>query len=185
MADLAVEAGRRQDADADVGAVPRKIVGLTACGKIGGNAPVVGVDPLGMAGPAQSLKSADVGADEGLGIAADTVDGGARLLQVLGRTIDTSLICDIQDVLVRGARTGRGGAGHDNHTSADLFAAGGIHLDVMDAPVHPVDHQPDPFGHLVAAKPFVEHPANDALGRVLSVQDVARGMAILRQPFAL
>ena len=55
MANLAVEAGRRQDADADVGAVPRKIVGLTARGKIGG-------------------------------------------------------------------------AGHDDHASADLFGAGGIHL---------------------------------------------------------
>jgi hypothetical protein len=70
MANLAVEAGRRQDADADVGAVPRKVVGLTARGEVGGDAPVIGVNPLGMAGPAQSLKSADVRANEGLGIAA-------------------------------------------------------------------------------------------------------------------
>ena len=63
--------------------------------------------------------------------------------------------------------------------------SGGIHLDVMHAPVHPVDHQPNPLAHLVAAKPFVEHPTDDALGRVLAVQDVARGMAVLRQPFAL
>ncbi len=55
----------------------------------------------------------------------------------------------------------------------------------MHTPVHAVDHQPDPLAHLVAAKPFVEHAADDALGRVLAVQDVARGMAVLRQPFAL
>ena len=109
----------------------------------------------------------------------------SRPLQMLGRTIDASLTGDVQDVAVCGARPGRGGAGHDDHASADVFGAGGIHLDVMHAPVYPVDHQPDPLAHLVAAKPFVEHPADDALGRVLPVQDVARGMAILCQPFAL
>ena len=71
MADLLVKAGRRQDADADVRAVPRKIVGLTALGEIGGDAPVIGVDPLGMAGPTQRFQPADVRANEGLGIAAD------------------------------------------------------------------------------------------------------------------
>jgi hypothetical protein len=35
MADLLVKAAGRQDAYSDVGAVPRKIVGLTALGKIG------------------------------------------------------------------------------------------------------------------------------------------------------
>jgi hypothetical protein len=43
---------------------------LTACGEIGGDAPVIGVDPLGMAGPAQRFQPADVRANEGLGIAA-------------------------------------------------------------------------------------------------------------------
>src|SRR5450631_1561816 len=185
MANLAVEAGWRQDADADVGAVPRKIVGLTARGEIGGNAPVIGVDPLGMAGPTQRFQPADVGANEGLGIAADTVDGSSRPLEMLGRAIDASLTCDIQDVAVCGARSGRGGTGHDDHASADLLGEDGIHLDVMHSPIHPVDHQPDRLAHLVAAKPFVEHAAENTLGRALSVQDVARGMTVLRQPFAL
>jgi hypothetical protein len=43
---------------------------LTACGEIGGNAPVIGVDPLGMTGPAQHLQPANVGANEDHGIAA-------------------------------------------------------------------------------------------------------------------
>src|SRR3979411_1127681 len=98
---------------------------------------------------------------------------------MLGRAIDASLTCDIQDVAVRGARTGRGGAGHDDHASADLPGTGCIHLDVMHAPVTAVDHQTTPLAHLVAAKPFVEHAADDALGRVLSVQDIARWMAVL------
>ncbi len=126
-----------------------------------------------------------MGADEGLGIAADTVDGSSRPLQMLGRTIDAFIAGDIHDVAVCGSRPGRGGAGHDDHASADVLGAGGIHLDVMHPPVHPVDHQPDPLAHLVAAKPFVEHAADDALGRVLAVQDVAPGKAVLRQPFAL
>src|SRR5229473_2367606 len=100
-------------------------------------------------------------------------------------TIDASFTGYVDDVAVRGARPGRGGAGRDDHASADFLRAGCIHLDVMHAPVHAVDHQPDPLAHLITAKPFVEHTADDALGRVLSVQDVARWMAVLRQPFAL
>jgi hypothetical protein len=52
VANLVVEAGRRQDAYSDIRTVPRKIVGLTARGEIGGDAPMIRVDPLGMAGPA-------------------------------------------------------------------------------------------------------------------------------------
>src|SRR6266700_6232652 len=104
---------------------------------------------------------------------------------MLGRAIDASFTGYVDDIAVRSTRTGRGGAGHDDHASADLLGAGDIHLDVMHAPVHPIDHQPDPFAHLVAAKPFVEHAAIDAFGRVLSMHDVAGGMSVLRQPFAL
>jgi hypothetical protein len=91
----------------------------------------------------------------------------------------------VDDIAVRSTRPGRGGAGHDDHASADLLGAGGIHLDVMHAPVHPIDHQPDPLAHLVAAKLLVEHAADDALGRVLSMHDVTGGMSVPRQPFAL
>src|SRR5450631_2487610 len=104
---------------------------------------------------------------------------------MLGRAIDTSSTGYVDDIAVRGARSRSGRTGHDDHASADLLGAGGIYLDVMHAPIHPVDHQPDPLAHLVAAKPFVEHAADDALGRVLAMQDVAARMAVLRQPFAL
>jgi hypothetical protein len=104
---------------------------------------------------------------------------------MLGRAIDAYFTGYVDDIAVCGTRSGRSGAGHDDHASAGLLGEGGIHLDVMHAPIHPVDHQPNPLAHLVAAKPFVEHTACDARGRVLAVQDVARGMAVLRQPFAL
>src|SRR5450631_4102003 len=104
---------------------------------------------------------------------------------MLGRAIDAYFTGYVDDIAVCGTRSGRSGAGHDYHASAGLLGEGGIHLDVMHAPIHPVNHQPNPLAHLVAAKPFVEHTADDALGRVLAVQDVARGMAVLRQPFAL
>ena len=45
------------------------------------------VDPLGMTDAAQRFQRADVGVNEGLGIAADTVDGSARPLKVLGGAI--------------------------------------------------------------------------------------------------
>src|SRR5882762_7975872 len=102
--DLLVKAVVRQDAYSDIRTVPRKIVGLTVRGEIGGDAPVIGVDPLDKAGPTQRFQPANVGANEGLGIAADTVDGGSRPLQMLGRAIDAFLPCDIQDVAVRGTR---------------------------------------------------------------------------------
>src|SRR5450756_555262 len=104
---------------------------------------------------------------------------------MLGRAIDASLPGYVDDIAVRGAWSGRGRARHDDHASADLLGAGGIHLDVMHAPVHSIDHQMNSLAHLVAAKPLVEHAACDALGDVFAVQDVAGGMAVLRQPFAL
>ena len=76
MADLLVKARRRQDADPDVRTVPGKIIGLAPLEEIRGHAPMIGVDPLGMAGPAQRLQPADMGADERFGIASETVDGG-------------------------------------------------------------------------------------------------------------
>jgi hypothetical protein len=42
---------------------------------------------------------------------------------------------------------------------------------VMHAPVHPVDHQMNPLARLVAAKPFVEHAADDALDAGRSARD--------------
>src|SRR4051812_44058957 len=182
MADLLAKASGRQDADPDVGAVPREIVGLTALGKIGGGAPVIRIDPLRLAGPAQRPPPAGMGAGERLRIAADAVDGGARPLQMLRWAIDAFLTGDIQDVAVCGALPRRRGAGRNDHASTDFLGAGGIHLDVMHVPVYPIDHEPDPLAHLVAAQPLIEHAADDALCRVLAVQDVARRVAVLRQP---
>ena len=80
---------------------------------------------------------------------------------------------------------GRAGAGRHDHAPADFLGAGGVQFDVMDTAVHAVDDQPDALAHLVAAQPLVEHAADNALGRRLAVQDVARGMAVLRQSLAI
>ena len=81
MADLPVKAGGRQDADADVRPVPREIVGLAAL-TVGRDAPAIGVDSFDVAGPAQRLQPSDMGANEGLGITPNAVDGGSRPLQM-------------------------------------------------------------------------------------------------------
>ena len=91
MADLLVKAGRRQNVDADVRAVPREVIGLAALGEIGGDAPMIGVDPLDMAGPAQRLQPADMGADEGLGIAAERSMATSARSRCGGRAIDAAL----------------------------------------------------------------------------------------------
>src|SRR5258708_15912460 len=179
MANLLVKAGGRQHAYSDVCAVPRQIVGLAALGEIGMDAPVIRVDPFGMARPAQGLQPADMGANKSLRVAADAVDSSSRPLPLLARAVDTFLTGDISNVAVCGARPWRGGAGRDDHAPADFLGPGGIHLDVMQTPVHPVDHQPHPLAHLIAANPLVEHTANDARGRILAVPDGACGRAVL------
>ena len=88
---------------------------------------------------------------------------------MLGGAIDALFTGDIHDIAVSSARRGWSGTGDDDHAAADLLGTGGIHLDVMHTPVHPVDDKPDPFAHLVAAKPLVEHAADDSLGRTLSM----------------
>jgi len=97
---LAVEPGGAVAADllfkveggkcADPKAVPAlaEIVGHAAVGDILGDAPVIRVDALHMAGPAQGLQAADMGADESLRVlalafkaVADDVDVPARLVE--------------------------------------------------------------------------------------------------------
>jgi hypothetical protein len=68
MADLLVEARGTEDADPDVRPVPRQIVGLTSLEKVGRDTPMVGVDSLDMAGPAQCLQPADVGTTKASGL---------------------------------------------------------------------------------------------------------------------
>ena len=79
-----------------------------------------------------------------------------------------------QDVAVRGTRAGRPRAGRHDHAPLDLLGSGRVHLEVMDTPVHAVDHQPHPLAHLVATQALVEHPADDRLCRLLPMQDIAR-----------
>ncbi len=53
----------------------------------------------------------------------------------------------------------------------------------MDPPVHTVDDEPHPLTHLVAGQPLVEHPANDRLGHLLTMKDIAHDRAGARQSF--
>ena len=67
---------------------PWLIVGHAAVGDILGDAPVIRVDALHVAGPAQGFQAADMGADESLWVlalafkaVADDVDVPARLVE--------------------------------------------------------------------------------------------------------
>src|SRR5258708_12894851 len=138
MANVLGKAGGRQHAYSDVCAVPRQIVGLAALGEIGMDAPVIRVDPFGMARPAQGLQPADMGANKSLRVAADAVDSSSRPLQMLGRAVDTFLTGDISNVAVCGARPWRGGAGRDDHAPPHFLPPARTHLHVIQTPVHPL-----------------------------------------------
>src|ERR1019366_7251029 len=154
VADLPVKAGGRQDADTDVRTLAGEVVSLAARGKVGGNAPVIGVDPLDMAGPAQRFQPADMGADESVRVAAHVFDSVVRPLQMYGRAIGALRIGDIHDVAVGRAWTGRAGAGRYDHAPANLLGARGVQFEVVNTPVHTIDDQPDAFAHLVVSQPL-------------------------------
>lgn len=64
-----------------------------------------------MTSPARRLQPADMGANEGLWVAAEAVDGSSRPLQTFGRTIDAFVTCNIHNIAVCGARPRRGAVG--------------------------------------------------------------------------
>jgi hypothetical protein len=103
---------------------------------------MVGVDALGMTDAPQRLQPADVGADERLGIAADAIYRGSGALQMSRRTIDAFPISHVHDVSIGRAGAGWSRANGQDHAATDLLGAGSVHLNVMDAPVHAVDHEP-------------------------------------------
>ncbi len=138
----------------------REIVGLPALGQVGRDPPLVGVDPLDVACPAQRLQAPHMGSDVRRGITAQTLDGADGLLQ-MHRPADRCLPCRQSPGCCgpRCADPPRPELRRHNHASLDILGADRVHLEVMDAPIHAVDHQPDPLTHLVAAQPLVEHTA--------------------------
>ena len=83
MADLLLETRGRENGDPAHRPVAREIVRLPAFGKVGWNAPLVGVDPLDMAGPSQCLQSPNMRTDVSRRIATQTLDGANGLFQML------------------------------------------------------------------------------------------------------
>ncbi len=183
MTDLLLEPSRREHGHPTGRAVPSEIVGLTALDQVGRNAPVVGIDSLDMACQPQRLQAPDMGSDVSRRIAAQTLDGTDGLLQMRGRPIDALLTGDGQDVAIRCAGSGLTRARRHDHAPLDILRSSRIHTEMVDSPVHTVDDEPHPLAHLVAGQPLVEHPANDRLGHLLTMKDIARDGASARQSF--
>ena len=87
----------------------------------------------------------------------------ADALQMPARPVDAVVLAGIDgDVAVGGPRPGDGGSRPRRSCPGRPPRRGpDPHLDVVDAPVHAVDHQADPLAHLVAGQALVEHPADD------------------------
>jgi hypothetical protein len=73
-AHLAVEVQRGQRAVAEILRTAGSVIGNAPLGDVVGDSPMVGVDALDMAGPAQGFQPADVGTDEGVRVAVALLD---------------------------------------------------------------------------------------------------------------
>jgi hypothetical protein len=88
---------------------------LPAFDNVGGDLPVVGIDPLDMASPSQGLQAADMATNEGFRILL-SLKAVADALQVPARPVDTIVLLGTgRDVAVRGPWTGDNGCHFDDH----------------------------------------------------------------------
>ena len=179
-ADLGLEIKRREGADGKSVAAPAEVVAHPTLGDVGGDAPLVGVEPLDMAGPAQRLQAADMGADESLGVAADALDLFARPLQMRARTVDACLAGHVGDVQISRPRMGNRRRHLDDHAPPNVLDAGRIsELKMMDPAVHAIDDQIDPLAHLIAGQSLAEDTADNRLGGPAAVGDILADAAFL------
>lgn len=70
-----------------IAALP-EVIGLSAFNDVFGDLPMIGIDPFGMASPAQCLQAADMGAHISLGVLALAFEVVTDALQVPTRPID-------------------------------------------------------------------------------------------------
>ena len=95
-----------------------------------------------MPGLAQRLQAADMGADKGLGVAADALDLFACPLQMGARAVDACLAGHVGDVQISRPRTSNHRRRFDNHAPPNVLDAGRIsELKMMDPAVHAIDDQ--------------------------------------------
>ena len=149
-----------------------------------GHLPMVVIDPLDMSRPPQRLQTADMEVDERLGILVLLLKAVLDTRQMLARAVDPAFLRGIdRDVAVSGSWAGHGGNRLHDHAAPDLLDAGGVSkLQVVDAPVDTVDHEINPFAHLVASQPLGQHAADDALVHRAAMADILADPARLGQP---
>src|SRR5579863_7311139 len=94
---------------------------------------MIGIDPLDLAGPAQCLKSSDMGTHESFGILALPLKAVANTFQVLARPVDAVALGSIgSDVAVSRSWTRDNWGRFDDHVPPHLFdPVRVLELDVM------------------------------------------------------
>ena len=138
-----------------------------------------------MAGSAQRLQPADMGADESFRVATNAWMA-ARSLQMRVGSIDACLVRHVGDVEV-GRPRARGHRAHLNdHAPAHVVDAGRIgELQMMNPAVHPIDDQIDLFAHLVAGQPFADDAADDRLRQLAGVEQILVYAALVGEAVAV
>ena len=119
---LPVEAdGRERPYPQPVGALA-EVVGLPTLDDVLRDLPIVGIESLDVAGPAQRLQSADMGTHESLGVLALPLKAVADALQVPARPVDAVVLLGIAgDVAVGRSWTGDDWGRFDDHVPLDLL----------------------------------------------------------------
>ena len=146
---------------------------------------MVGVDAFDVAGAAQGFQPAHVGANEGVGVAVALFDDVPRRFQMLARPVDAAIGFRHElDVEVgrSGLGFGRRRIERDDMAAPDLLQARRVRrLDIVGAPVHPVDDEMQPVAYLVASKPLGEHAADDRFCDPCAMRHILRGGAFVSE----
>jgi hypothetical protein len=162
---LPVEADGRERPYSQPVTALAEVVSLPALDDVLRDLPMIGIDPLDKAGPAQRLQSADMGADEGFGVLALAFEVVMDTLQVPARPVDAIAVGRIgSDVAVGRSWAGDNGRGLNDQVPPDLLdPARVLELHVMDPAIDAVDDQVDALAHLVSGQAFGQDPADDLL----------------------
>lgn len=111
------------------------------------------------------------------------LDDVPRRVQMQARSVDAAIgFRHDLDVDIRrpGFGLGRRRVERNDMAAPDLVQLGGVRrLDIVGAPIHPVDDEMQPVAQLVASQPLGEHPADDRLGDLLAVGGVLGRAALV------
>src|SRR5579872_4137620 len=138
---LPVEVDGRERPYSQAIAALAEVVSLSTCDNVLRDLPIVGIDSLDKASPAQCLQASDMGTHERFGVLALPLKAVADTLQVPARPVDAVVLPGIAgNVAVGRSWTGDRGCCFNDHVPPDLLDPTRIlELHVMDPAIDAID----------------------------------------------